>query len=150
MSRLAEPLGFVRRPLGMAESLNDAVFTRREHTVGVAVTCEVQAVSTSPCVDWEPVRDRLVSLAEKVVTGRPVHVLQLVLGEKTTATLMLADEEQVRAADVCGWMADACNVPGEQVIVTKFVGTHAVFGVLVDELEDQDERRLDGWWRDGD
>jgi hypothetical protein len=134
----------------MAESLNDAVFTRREHTIGVAVMCEVHAVNTSPGVDWELVRDRLVSLAEKVVTGRPVHVLKLVLREETTATLMVADEEEIRAADVCQWMAEACNVPREQVTVTKFVGTHAVFGVMADELEDPDERRLDGWRRDGD
>jgi hypothetical protein len=133
----------------MAESLNDAVFTRREHTLGVAVMCEVHAVNASPRADWELVRDRLVSLAEKVVTGRPVHVLELVLGEETTATLMVADEEEIRAADVCGCMAKACNVSGEQVTVTKFVGTHAMSGVLADELEDQDER-LNGWWRDGD
>ena len=82
----------------MAESLNDAVFTRREDSVGVAVMCEVQAVNTSERVAWEPVRDRLVSLAEKVVTGRPVHVLELVLGEKTSATLMVADGEEIRAA----------------------------------------------------
>src|SRR5215213_2856209 len=82
----------------MAESLNDAVFTRREDSVGVAVMCEVQAVNTSERVTWEPVRDRLVSLAEKVVTGRPVHVLELVLGEKTSATLMVADGEEIRAA----------------------------------------------------
>jgi hypothetical protein len=100
----------------MADSLNDAVFTRREHAVGVAVTCVVQAVNTSPRVSWEPVRDRLVSLAEKVVTGRPVHVLGLAFGEDTTATLMLADEEKIRAADVRGWMAEACNVPVEQVV----------------------------------
>lgn len=132
----------------MAESLNDAIFTCREQTVGVAVTCEVQAVNTSPRVNWEAARDRLVSLAEKVVTGRPVHVLELVSGEETTTTLMLADEAEIRAADVRGWMAEACNVPVEQVTITKFVGTHAVFGVLADELEDQDEGRVDGWWRD--
>ena len=132
----------------MAESLNDAVFARREHTVGVAATCEVQAVTPSPRMNWEAVRDRLVSLAEKVVTGRPVHVLELVSGEETRATLMLADEEEIRAADVRGWMAEACNVPVENVTVTKFVGTHAVFGVLADELQDQDERGLNGWWRD--
>jgi hypothetical protein len=131
----------------MAESLNDAVFTRRERTVGVAVTCEVQAVNTSPRVNCEAVRDRLVSLAEKVVTGRPVHVLELVSGEGTTATLMLADEAEIRAADVRGWMAEACNVPVEQVTITKFLGTHAVFGVLADELEDH-EPRVNGWWRD--
>lgn len=109
----------------MAESLNDAVFARRENSVGVAVTCEVQAVNTSPRMNWEPVRDHLVSLAEEVVTGRTVHVLELVVGEETTATLMLADEEEIRAADVRGWMAEACNVPVEHVTVTKFVGTHA-------------------------
>ena len=115
--------------------------------MGVAVTCEVQAVKTSPRVNWELVRDRLVSLAEKVVTGRPVHVLQLALGEETTATLMLADEEKICAADVRGCMARACDVPVEQVTVTKFVGTHAVFGVLMDDPEDEDETGLDGWWR---
>src|SRR5438045_204683 len=123
----------------MAESLNDAVFARRQHTVGVAVTCEVQAVNTSPPVNGQQVRDRLVSLAEKVVTGRPVHVLDLVLGEETTAALMLADEGQIRAADVRAWMAEACNVPVAQVTVTKFVSIHAVFGVLVEESEDQDD-----------
>ena len=132
----------------MTESLNDAVFARREHTVGVAVTCELQAVNTSPRVNWKSVRDRVVSLAEKVVTGRPVHVSQLVSGEETTATLMLADEEEIRAADVRGWMAEACNVPVEQVTITKFLGTHAVFGVLADELEDEDEGRVNGSWRD--
>jgi hypothetical protein len=132
----------------MAESLNDAVFANRERTMGVAVMCEVQAVNTSPRLNSEVVRERLVSLAEKVVTGRPVHVLELVLGDETTAALMLADEEQIRAADVRGCMAEACNVPVAQVTVTKFLGTHAIFGVLVDESEDQDETGLNGWWRD--
>jgi hypothetical protein len=134
----------------MAESLNDAVFTCRENTIGVAVTCEVRAVDTSPHIDGQSVRDRLVSLAEKVVTGRPVHVLELVLGEETTATLMLGDEEEVRAADIRGWMAEACNVPSEHVTVTKFVGTYPVIGVLADEDEDEFEDDLNGSWRDGD
>jgi hypothetical protein len=132
----------------MAESLNDAVFACQDHTIGVAVVCTVEAVEPSPRVTSESVRDRLVSLAENVVTGRPVHVLELILAEEARATLMLADEEQVRAADARAWMADACDVPLERVTVTRFVGTHAVFGVLADELEDADEQRLDGWWRD--
>jgi hypothetical protein len=131
----------------MAESLNDAVFTCREDTVGVAVTCEVQAVKPSPRVKSEAVQDRLVSLAEAVVTGRPVHVLEVVLGREATATLMLADEQEIRAADVRRWMAEACDVPVEQVTVRKFVGVHAVIGVLADELDNDGEARMDGWWR---
>ena len=45
-------------------------------------------------------------------------------------------------------MAEACEVPVEQVTVTKFVGVHAVIGQLAGELDDDEERRLDGWWRD--
>ena len=57
---------------------------------------------------------------------------------------MLADEEKIRASDVRGWMANTCNVPVEHVTVTRFVATHAVVGVLADELEDRDEGDLDG------
>lgn len=112
------------------------------------MTCEVQAVTTSSRVNSEAVQDSLVSLPERLVTGRPVHVLELVVGEKTMATLMLADEQEIRAADVRRWMAEACEVPAEQVTVTKFVGVHAVIGQLAGELDDDEERRLDDWWRD--
>ena len=132
----------------MAESFNDAVFTRQEHTIGIAVTCEVQAVTASSRVNSKSVQDSLVKLAEKLVTGRPVHVLALVMGEETTATLMLADEQEIRAADVRRWMAEACKVPAEQVTVTKFVGVHAVIGQLAGDSDDDEERRLDGWCRD--
>jgi hypothetical protein len=42
-------------------------------------------------------------------------------------------------------MAKACNVPVEQVTVTKFVGAHAVFGSLIEEEFGPDRN---GWWRD--
>jgi hypothetical protein len=130
----------------MGESLNDAVFGLVERTIGVAVVCEVRVVGTSPSLDQEAVGRRFVLLAEKGVGGRPVQVVELVLGETTTATFLLADEEEIRAADVRGWMAEACGVPVERVTVKRFVGTRALIGASEDEEEDLPD--LNGWWRD--